>query len=182
LIARHELLLIEFSRLVTASSRNGGMVLTGLKKGPETLITRYALEVARRLYAASLASIDCVEQIVKDEGIRCDFSRTVTWRSPSSRNTLMVSRQRRVNRPGIPPYADHCAEEGDARGDRLRGVSRWLVDETSGWVNPARLVAGLQQLAVRNGAQLYDRTRVERSNASLETCVRPAESAPPAAS
>src|SRR5215470_7644802 len=52
-----------------ASSRNGGMVLTGLKKGPETLITRYGLEKSRSLYAASLASIDCVEQIVKEEGI-----------------------------------------------------------------------------------------------------------------
>ena len=59
-----------------ASSRNGGMVLTGLKKGPETLIARYGLEVARRLYAASLASVDCVAQIVKAEGIACDFSRT----------------------------------------------------------------------------------------------------------
>ncbi len=59
-----------------ASSRNGGMVLTGLKKGPETLIARYGLEVARRLDAASLASIDCVEQLVREEGIACVFSRT----------------------------------------------------------------------------------------------------------
>jgi hypothetical protein len=34
------------------------MVLTGLKKGSETLIARCGLEVARRLYAASLACID----------------------------------------------------------------------------------------------------------------------------
>src|SRR5215468_9318658 len=59
-----------------ASSRNGGMVLTGLKLGPETLIARYGLEPAQRLYAASLASIDCVEEIVKAEGIACDFART----------------------------------------------------------------------------------------------------------
>jgi glycine/D-amino acid oxidase-like deaminating enzyme len=38
-----------------ASSRNGGMVLTGLKLGASKLISTYGRETARRLYAASLA-------------------------------------------------------------------------------------------------------------------------------
>src|SRR5438046_5004731 len=50
-----------------ASSRNGGMVLTGLKLDANTLISRYGREATRRMYAASLASIDCVEQIVREE-------------------------------------------------------------------------------------------------------------------
>src|SRR6516164_6752453 len=58
-----------------ASSRNGGMVLTGLKLGVHQLKARYGAELTRRMYAASLASMDCVEQIVKEEGIDCDFSR-----------------------------------------------------------------------------------------------------------
>ena len=58
-----------------ASSRNGGMVLTGMKLGVKQLISKYGRELTRRMYAASLASIDCVEQIVKEEGIQCDFSR-----------------------------------------------------------------------------------------------------------
>ena len=59
-----------------ASSRNGGMVLTGLKLGPTTLLSRYGKEATRRMYAASLASIDCVEQIVREENIDCDFARS----------------------------------------------------------------------------------------------------------
>src|SRR6266481_9412813 len=58
-----------------ASSRNGGMVLTGLKLGVNQLISRYGRERTQRMYAASLASIDCVEQIVREENIACDFSR-----------------------------------------------------------------------------------------------------------
>src|SRR5690349_12978920 len=58
-----------------ASSRNGGMVLTGLKLPVPTLIKRYGRELVRRMYEASLASIDCVEQIVREENIGCDFSR-----------------------------------------------------------------------------------------------------------
>src|SRR5213592_4851135 len=41
-----------------ASSRNGGMVLTGMKLDVSTLANRYGIETAQRMYAASLASID----------------------------------------------------------------------------------------------------------------------------
>src|SRR5437660_10942806 len=58
-----------------ASSRNGGMVLTGMKLGVNQLISMYGRERTRRMYAASLASIDCVEQIVREEGVDCDFLR-----------------------------------------------------------------------------------------------------------
>src|ERR1700732_3557087 len=57
-----------------ASSRNGGMVLTGTKLPVPTLLQRYGREAVRRMYAASLASIDCVEQIVREENIDCSFA------------------------------------------------------------------------------------------------------------
>src|SRR5690349_14754390 len=52
-----------------SSSRNGGMVLTGMKLDVGTLTSRYGIETAQRMYAASLASIDLVEEIVRDENI-----------------------------------------------------------------------------------------------------------------
>src|ERR1700751_5363009 len=58
-----------------ASSRNGGMVLTGLKLGVNKLISMYGRERTQRMYAASVASMDCVEQIVQEDAIACDFSR-----------------------------------------------------------------------------------------------------------
>src|SRR5438128_9793582 len=58
-----------------ASSRNGGMVLTRLKLGVNKLISMYGRERTQLMYAASLASIDCVEQIVGEEEIECSFSR-----------------------------------------------------------------------------------------------------------
>jgi glycine/D-amino acid oxidase-like deaminating enzyme len=59
-----------------ASSRNGGMVLTGLKLGVNQLISMYGRELTRRMYAASLETIASVERIVKEENIACDFART----------------------------------------------------------------------------------------------------------
>src|SRR5216684_535890 len=58
-----------------ASSRNGGMVLTGMKLGVSQLISMYGRERTQRMYAASLQTIDCVEQIIREENIDCDFSR-----------------------------------------------------------------------------------------------------------
>src|SRR6266852_9131068 len=52
-----------------ASSRNGGMVLTGMKLPAPTLIRRYGIETVRKMYTASLETIDCVEQIVREEKI-----------------------------------------------------------------------------------------------------------------
>src|ERR1700683_2594668 len=59
-----------------ASSRNGGMVLSGLKQGVNQLISTYGRERVQRLYAASLASIDFVEGLVGEENIDCGFERT----------------------------------------------------------------------------------------------------------
>src|SRR5580704_11465225 len=58
-----------------ASSRNGGMVLTGLKLGVNQLIAKFGRELTKRMYAASLETIDCVERIIREEVIDCDFSR-----------------------------------------------------------------------------------------------------------
>src|SRR4029077_13696084 len=58
-----------------ASCRNGGMVLSGLKLETAKLIARYGREATKRMYAASLESIDYVEALVREENIDCDFSR-----------------------------------------------------------------------------------------------------------
>src|SRR5687767_12617896 len=58
-----------------ASSRNGGMVLTGLKLGMQSVMKKYGRELANRLFQCSLESIDTVEQIVREENIDCGFSR-----------------------------------------------------------------------------------------------------------
>src|SRR5271166_4118209 len=58
-----------------ASSRNGGMVLTGMKLGVEALAKRYGMEATRRMYAASLAcSINWNASITPSSGRGCAAS------------------------------------------------------------------------------------------------------------
>ena len=144
-----------------ASSRNGGMVLTGLKLPVPALIKRYGRELVRRMYAASLDSIDCVEQIVREENIACDFSRCghleVACKQAHfdgyEESAALI--QREFNHPlRIVAKNELRSEIGSAI------YFGGMVDETSAGVNPARYVAGLAQAAERAGAQLFDRTRV----------------------
>jgi glycine/D-amino acid oxidase-like deaminating enzyme len=153
-----------------ASSRNGGMVLTGMKLPVPTLIKRYGREAVRKMYAASLDSIDCVEHIVRDENIDCNFSRC---------GHLEVA----CKQAHFDGYEESAALVKREFGHQLRIIPKnelrgeigsdiyfgGLVDETSAGLNPARYVAGLARAAQRAGACLYDHTRVisvelERSN------------------
>jgi glycine/D-amino acid oxidase-like deaminating enzyme len=144
-----------------ASCRNGGMVLTGMKLPVPTLIGRYGRELVRKMYAASLESIDLIEQIVREEGIECSFTRCghleVACKQAHFDAYSQAADQIRqeFNHPlRIIPKSDLGSEIGS---DIYYGG---LVDETSAGVNPAQYVTGLAKAAQRAGAFLFDHARV----------------------
>ena len=146
-----------------ASSRNGGMVLTGMKLGVNQLISMYGRELTRRMYAASLETIDCVEQIIHEEAIDCDFSRC---------GHLEVA----CKRKHFDDYARQAEVIAREFAHQLRVVQRkelsaeigsgiyygGMVDEGSAGVNPVRYVAGLGRAAMTAGAEIFEHTRVQR--------------------
>lgn len=156
-----------------ASSRNGGMVLTGLKLGTGELLARYGKETTQRMFAASLEAISTVEQIVAEERIDCDFSRC---------GHLEVA-----NKPGHFDAFERAAETMERElGHCVRIVPRenlfaeigsiiyfgGLVDEMSAGVNPARYVAGLGAAASRAGAEIHEQTKVETIEAASNNGTR----------
>jgi len=144
-----------------ASSRNGGMVLTGMKLGVSQLKAKYGLELTRRMYAASLASIDCVERIVRDEGIECDFSRCGHLEVACKQKHFDdYERQAEIievefdHRLRVVQRADLSSEIGSSI------YFGGMVDEVSAGCNPARYVAGLGRAAMKTGAEVFEHTRV----------------------
>ena len=146
-----------------ASSRNGGMVLTGLKLSAETLAKRYGMELTRRMYATSIESIDLVEQIVREENIACSFSRCghleVACKQSHfdayARSVEVIAKEfnhelRIISRDGL---ADEIGS-----GIYFGGI----VDETSAGVNPAQYASGLATAALRTGACIYENARVQQ--------------------
>jgi glycine/D-amino acid oxidase-like deaminating enzyme len=144
-----------------ASSRNGGMVLTGLKLSAEALSKRYGIELTRRMYAASLDSISLVESIVREENIDCNLSRcghleVACKRShfdAFARSAEFIGKEFN-HQLRIVPRNDLAGEIGSA------SYFGGLVDETSAGVNPARYVAGLASAALKAGAAIYENARV----------------------
>jgi glycine/D-amino acid oxidase-like deaminating enzyme len=146
-----------------ASCRNGGMVLTGMKLAVPTLLARYGRATVQRMYAASLDSIDLVEQIVKEEAIECSYSRC---------GHLEVA----CKQVHFDAFARSAAEIEREFSHHLRIVQKselnaeigsgiyygGMVDETSAGLNPARFVAGLAKTARRAGALLYEHARVTK--------------------
>jgi glycine/D-amino acid oxidase-like deaminating enzyme len=145
-----------------ASSRNGGMVLTGMKLGVNKLISMYGREKTQEMYAASLTSIDCVEQIVREEEIDCDFSRSGHLEVACKQKHFDdYERQMEV----IAREFDHqlrVVQKNDLRSEIGSDIYYGgMVDEVSAGLNPARYVAGLARAAQRTGACVYEGTRVE---------------------
>ncbi len=144
-----------------ASCRNGGMVLTGMKLPVPTLISRYGRDAVHRMYAASLESIDLVEQIVKEEVIECSFARC---------GHLEVA----CKKAHFDAYAAAAAEIKLEFNHELRIIPKselrseigsnlyhgGMVDDASVSVNPGQYVNGLAAAAQRAGACLYDHARV----------------------
>ena len=146
-----------------ASSRNGGMTLTGLKPSMHTVIKNYGRDVASRLFQCSLESVDTVEQVVKEENIDCGFAR---------RGHLLVTNK--------PKQFDALQQEVEFMekefNHKVRVVSRErlheeigtdlyygaLIDEVSGGLNPAQYVTGLARAAQKAGATLHARARVNK--------------------
>ncbi len=145
-----------------ASSRNGGMVLTGMKLGVNQLISMYGRELTQRMYAASLASMDCVEQIVQEDKIACDFSRC---------GHLEVA----CKQKHFDDYARQAEVIASEFNHTLRVMQKHelsseigstiyyggMVDEVSAGCNPAQYVAGLARAAMKAGAEIFERARVQ---------------------
>jgi glycine/D-amino acid oxidase-like deaminating enzyme len=145
-----------------ASSRNGGMVLTGMKLGVNKLISMYGRERTQRMYAASLASMDCVEQIVREEAIDCDFIRCghleVACKQKHfddyARQAEVIAREFNHTLHVVQKH-----ELSSEIGSRI--YYGGMVDEVSAGANPARYVAGLARAAMKAGSEIFERTRVE---------------------
>jgi glycine/D-amino acid oxidase-like deaminating enzyme len=137
------------------------MVLTGLKLPVPTLIRRYGKQAVERMYVASMESIDCVEQIIREERIDCNFSRC---------GHLEVA----VKQAHFDLYEKSAALIKREFNHELRIISKselrqeigtdiyhgGLVDEKSAGLHPARYVVGLAYAVQRAGAGLFEQTRV----------------------
>jgi len=146
-----------------ASSRNGGMVLSGLKLPMQTVFKKYGRDVARQLFQCSLESIDTVEQIVKEENIDCGFARyghLLVANKPKHYDALQEEVEFMAKEFNHQLKLIAPNEQRSEIGSNIYHGA--LLDEYSGGLNPAQYVTGLAGAAEKAGATLHARARVNR--------------------
>ena len=142
-----------------ASTRNGGFVLPGFKRGLPALVRQVGPGLARRLFAESLDSIAHLESLITRENISCGFRRVghLTLAENTRELSALEAEQR-----SLKTSAGH--ETRLITGPELAseiGSATYvgaLLDETAGSLQPARLFAGLASAAARAGAGLCSGT------------------------
>src|SRR4029077_1820331 len=114
------------------------------------------------MYASSLAGIHFVEQLVREENIACDFSRTghleVACKARHfddfRRSAEIIARDFGHQQRLMPKDQLH-SEIGSSI------YHGGLVDDSSAGVNPARYVAGLSRAAEHAGAAIFEHSHVD---------------------
>jgi glycine/D-amino acid oxidase-like deaminating enzyme len=144
-----------------ASSRNGGMTLTGLKVGMGTVIKKYGRDLAKQLFQVSLDSVDTVERVVKEENIDCGFQRYGHLYVAAKPNHFKYFNDEVEFMAKEFNHKARVVSSEELNGEIGSAIYHGgIVDEVSGGLNPAQYVAGLARAAEKAGASLHARARV----------------------
>ena len=145
-----------------ASTVNGGQLCPGLKPSPSKLFRRYGEALGRQLWSASVEAVRYVEDLIREEGIDCDYepagSLSLAFRpSHYERQAAAAEWLRRhlgYERQLIPRQELRREIGSDA-------FFGGLCDPLGGGLHPAKLAYGLAGAAAGAGAILLERTEVE---------------------
>jgi glycine/D-amino acid oxidase-like deaminating enzyme len=139
------------------------MALTGLKRPVDWLAAKFGLPAARRLYDASIAAIDFVECLVRDESIDCDFARSGHLEVACKRGHYDGFRRTAETLARDFNHEVQLVEKRDLASEIASSVYHGgLLDQLSAGLNPARLAMGLAARAGRAGAIVAEHTPVTR--------------------
>jgi glycine/D-amino acid oxidase-like deaminating enzyme len=146
-----------------ASSRNGGMMTTGLKDDMPGVFKHYGAETGRLFWEWALASVDFVERTVAEERIACDFARNGHLHLAYKPGHLASMREAVTWYARQLGYHDMWLVEQEDLGDEIGSASYFgaIVDRQAAGLHPAKYVFGLAQAAARHGVRLVEQVRIE---------------------
>ena len=145
----------------SASGRNGGMCTPGMVMDFTRAVERYGLPRAKEMYLSYNAAIACVEKLIVDEEIDCDFVRSGKLSLASKPQHYDRLARRRDDLAKhldyetiLVPRADIQSEIGS---DRFHGG---LVDTQGAGFHVGKFVRGLARVAHKLGVRIHEGTPV----------------------
>ncbi len=162
--------LLEAGRVAgEASGRNGGQCNTGLAHDYADLAARLGERNARAFYEAYDSAVDTVEQLVRDEGIDCDFRRCGKLKvAAKPEHYAKLQRVHEQLRSTVDPDVQLIPPERLAEEIGSASFYGGLLQSEGAQMHMGKFGVGLAQAAVRAGAQVFENAAVsaiERSGA-----------------
>ncbi|MCF8109406.1 MAG: FAD-binding oxidoreductase [Desulfohalobiaceae bacterium] len=139
-----------------ASSRNGGLVLTGLNADLHSLTKTNGRSAARRLFGASLSAVECIEDLVKEGNIDCAFQRCGHLQAAYRSAHLESLRKEQALLAESFNYETSLLGANEIRTELDSNFyCGGLLHPLSGEIQPAKFVAGLGRMAAEAGVELH---------------------------
>jgi len=139
-----------------ASTRNGGIVHSGLKWGRATLEERYGAELGWRLHSASTGAFETVDAFIRDEPIDCDYARSgqvvLAWGLRDVGELKVAAAE--IEAEGHGARFVPSDELADEIGTTYYPAG--MVESRAGGLHPGRYLAGIATLADAAGVDLHE--------------------------
>ncbi len=146
-----------------ASGRNGGFAMTLVHRSLADLAGAVGPEQARALYCAAKDSVRSIGRVCEAEGINADLQPNglLTVSNNPLQDQIIRRDVETAQRLGIDgvSFLERDQLQAAVHSDTFRCAVR---EETCTLLNPARLVRGLKEAAIRAGARVYEQTPLER--------------------
>ena len=147
-----------------ASSKNGGMCLSGLSVALFKVKKKFGLEKMVRFFQEALESINCVERLVAEGNIDCHFKR----------NGFLEAAFKPAHYDGLKEEQEFLAENlnhttflvppekmrEEIGSDLYHGG---LVEPQSAGVHPAKYIAGLIRMADEAGVDIHEYVEAQKN-------------------
>jgi glycine/D-amino acid oxidase-like deaminating enzyme len=146
-----------------ASGRNGGMCTTGASIGFTSLIDRYGVEVAARLWTIYGDAIDLVESLINEDQIDCDFARTGKMNlasKPAHFQRFVATHEALAKHLDYPTELVSRSELPTEIGSAY--FHGGMIDRRGAGMHVGKYVRGLAAWADRLGAAICEKTPVTR--------------------
>ncbi|MCF0082305.1 FAD-binding oxidoreductase, partial [Streptomyces lomondensis] len=146
-----------------ASGRNGGMATLGMSIGFRSAISRYGFDTAKQYLLAYHDAVDTIENLVKEEGIDCDFARTGKLNlasKPAHFEGLRKTHEIMSGRLGIETRLISKSELHTEIGSDL--YHGGMVDARSAGLHVGKFTKGLAEAAARIGVTIHEKAPVEK--------------------
>ena len=158
----YDVVLLEAMRIGWgASGRNGGQMNSGLRKGPDYLVSHFGPQVARQLWDFAEEAKAIVRGRIERHGIDCDLKSGNILAAYKPEHVSGMAEKSRLLREVFDYPHTRVVDRAELRemlaSDLYHGG---IVDDGAGHLHPLNYVLGLARAAREAGAKLHEATPV----------------------